>query len=162
MTTATGLSASVAVVALEFYVNRIWVGSWIAGRLQCLPRHIGFCRQAGNMGLTPGHGILCGASAYSEKFRKHGIGDEPFAVEQWVVLVFQPLAHISDVFGLCRQAHYARIGGGDCFFHCPAPPSLTMSRAMSLPLNCESLPRCEKPILPRSFIVRNFRSDMWR
>lgn len=106
--------------------------------------------------------VLRGASAYTKQLREHCVGDEPSAVEQWVVLVFQPLAHISDVVGLCRQAHYARIGGGDCFFHCPAPSSLTISRAMSPPLNCESLPRCENPILPRSFMERSLRSDMWR
>lgn len=162
MTTATGLSASVAVVALEFYVSRILVGSWIAGRFLYLPRRREFCRQAGNKGLVPGRGSTAWCVGILREIPKAWSRDEPSAVEQWVVLVFQPLTHISDVVGLSRQAHYARVGGGDCFFHCTAPSSLTMTLAMSPPLNCESLPRWEKPILPRSFMERNLRSDMWR
>ena len=106
--------------------------------------------------------VLRGASAYSEQLRQHGVGNEPLAVEQRVVFFPKPVAHCGDVIGLCGQTHYARVGGSDCFFHCPAPFSLTISRAMSLPLNCESLPIWENPILPRSFSVRSFLSEMWR
>ena len=106
--------------------------------------------------------VLRGASAYSEQLRQHGIGDEPLAVEQRVVFGPKSLAHCGDVVGLCAQPHYARVCGGYCFFHCSVPFSLTISPAMSLPMNCESLPIWENPILPRSFSVRSFLSEMWR
>lgn len=106
--------------------------------------------------------ILRGASAYSEQLRQHGIGNEPLAVEQRMVFFPKSLAHGGDIVGLCDQPHYARISGGYCFFHCPAPFSFSISRAMSLPLNCESLPIWENPILPRSFSVCSFLSEMWR
>lgn len=105
--------------------------------------------------------VLRGASADTEFVCELRVGHEAFTSEQGVITFSQILTFGGDVVSYGVEARYAWVVGCYQFLHTLSFPTV-INPATSEPLNCDSLPRCEYPILPRSLSKRNLRSDMWR